>query len=579
MGALRGRASLPPDELSSDPALALPASLSSQAASPKVAAASSADSAQDASDVPAASPAAASGAAVEETTAASAPVDAAPSPAASQAVMPDMPPLDDSDFEPVAPRPSGSCGPGRGSLGSFGDDAAGSAAAGPPGGQHMSYAGVRTPPTSEQGFGSQWDHPGMASAMAGRAAVGQRCLVPSMSGGPSPRDRETHGGGATGPAIGFVGRGPFWTCGSAPQSRWQRGRGPAPLGHALPGSPGRAAAFVARGVLNGLGGAHDGPDLRCQPSASAPPGGVGGYSGAAPSGGLSEQVGAVISRCASLLAQALDVAPDRDEGAPPEHELTTVTLETKEQRLQWRDFLAEAVSQSCATALYVSYDVEAEPPSYAKPPPSSLYAVGSPASTPLSSGPCPADEGPLYSLPPARSRATSPPHGFQQVDSEPARRRVYVIAPHGAGWSDPGRALRSPSDAPKTGGGATGLFGGWLFGASPPKAVTLSSSRPRADHSPSRARRGASRASPPSPSHAPAPEVGVERCPRAPPAALEEDGAGAAAASPAAASDADCEGKWRSGSVEAPGDGDPSAESGEAASLSSEPASGPPPAG
>merc|ERR1711972_1227831 len=83
---------------------------------------------------------------------------------------------------------------------------------------------------------------------------------------------------------------------------------------------------------------------------------------------LSAQISNIMDNCINMMSSAIDVS---DEPEPPEDELTTVLLETKEQRLQWRDFLSEAVSKSRANALFSSYDVEADPPYYARPPPSS----------------------------------------------------------------------------------------------------------------------------------------------------------------------------------------------------------------
>lgn len=56
----------------------------------------------------------------------------------------------------------------------------------------------------------------------------------------------------------------------------------------------------------------------------------------------------------------------------PESELMTVQLRTREQRLDWRDFLCEAVAGCKAASLFQLYDTEAEPPRYARPPPSAL---------------------------------------------------------------------------------------------------------------------------------------------------------------------------------------------------------------
>lgn len=54
----------------------------------------------------------------------------------------------------------------------------------------------------------------------------------------------------------------------------------------------------------------------------------------------------------------------------PEAEISTVHIETWEQRLDWRSFLSEAVASSKARQLWADFDVEAEPPHYARPPPS-----------------------------------------------------------------------------------------------------------------------------------------------------------------------------------------------------------------
>eukprot|EP00929_Paragymnodinium_shiwhaense_P101214 TRINITY_DN64116_c0_g1_i1.p1 TRINITY_DN64116_c0_g1~~TRINITY_DN64116_c0_g1_i1.p1 ORF type:complete len:403 (-),score=71.48 TRINITY_DN64116_c0_g1_i1:135-1343(-) len=54
----------------------------------------------------------------------------------------------------------------------------------------------------------------------------------------------------------------------------------------------------------------------------------------------------------------------------PEQELMTVQIRTREQRLDWRDFLCEAVAGHKAATLFQLFDVAAEPPMYARPPPS-----------------------------------------------------------------------------------------------------------------------------------------------------------------------------------------------------------------
>jgi len=61
-----------------------------------------------------------------------------------------------------------------------------------------------------------------------------------------------------------------------------------------------------------------------------------------------------------------------DEVEVPESELMTVQLRTREQRLDWRDFLCEAVAGKKAAALFQLYDMEVDPPPYTRPPPSVL---------------------------------------------------------------------------------------------------------------------------------------------------------------------------------------------------------------
>jgi len=77
------------------------------------------------------------------------------------------------------------------------------------------------------------------------------------------------------------------------------------------------------------------------------------------------QVTSLASSCVQLMSHTLDMSPQ----APiADSELTTIRMETKEQRLQWRDFLSDSVSQTRATSLFNSYDVEASPGYYARPP-------------------------------------------------------------------------------------------------------------------------------------------------------------------------------------------------------------------
>merc|ERR1712232_1281664 len=96
---------------------------------------------------------------------------------------------------------------------------------------------------------------------------------------------------------------------------------------------------------------------------------------------------------------------------------TTVVMETKEQRLQWRDFLSEAVSKSCASTLYTAFDVDAQPPQYARPQLSSLRSCETGAD----------------------------PHQGKQEHQEVAN-LPHIVAPKGTGWS-PISLIRQDSDA------------------------------------------------------------------------------------------------------------------------------------
>lgn len=189
------------------------------------------------------------------------------------------------------------------------------------------------------------------SSLARAAALAMKeqqpvTLAPGCEASNRSRDSHVHGTGRT-CGVGFVGHGPFWTCNSAPQG----GR----LGGQANGSPANQRGRAAVAAPNLGSGGHSGAAV----AATAP------GTTATPSGDLPGRVASVVGHCLELLAKAVDAPAD---AAPPEDELTAVRLETKEQRLQWRDFLAETVSKRCATNLYASYDVEAEPPGYAKPP-------------------------------------------------------------------------------------------------------------------------------------------------------------------------------------------------------------------
>lgn len=159
-----------------------------------------------------------------------------------------------------------------------------------------------------------------------------RSWEPSGAHGPVARVLQTHGSGPPPGAVGFVGRGPFWTCGTAPRQT-------------------RAVSNSAAHIRNLVGGAFGVGPVQEEAVRRGPSGCLGRVA-------VTESCG-----CIDILASVLDVSPD---SAPPDEELTTVLLETKEQRLQWRDFLSEAAAKACAAALFASYDV-GEPSKYTRP--------------------------------------------------------------------------------------------------------------------------------------------------------------------------------------------------------------------
>eukprot|EP00930_Biecheleria_cincta_P058403 TRINITY_DN44238_c0_g1_i1.p1 TRINITY_DN44238_c0_g1~~TRINITY_DN44238_c0_g1_i1.p1 ORF type:complete len:496 (-),score=55.40 TRINITY_DN44238_c0_g1_i1:4-1491(-) len=188
-----------------------------------------------------------------------------------------------------------------------------------------------------------------------------------------------HHGSVPPAMIGFLGKGPFWSCDRAAiLSCSQRRRGkdtPAcDIGPSLPvrqasDTKSTGAAWVEASSTN------------CA------------------QGSLRSHAARVLCNCVDRLAVALSATADT---APPEEELTTVVLETREQRLCWREFLSEAVSQTSANRLYSAFDVAAEPPRYAKPPMSS---------------------------------ATPSYHADAKL-LMPRENTVPLVAPHGSGWKN-----------------------------------------------------------------------------------------------------------------------------------------------
>eukprot|EP00931_Biecheleriopsis_adriatica_P108082 TRINITY_DN8241_c0_g1_i1.p1 TRINITY_DN8241_c0_g1~~TRINITY_DN8241_c0_g1_i1.p1 ORF type:complete len:494 (+),score=105.26 TRINITY_DN8241_c0_g1_i1:37-1518(+) len=230
---------------------------------------------------------------------------------------------------------------------------------------------------------------------------GQARLEPVKELKDKTRFEKRHGAGPPG-KVGFVNQGPFWTCDRAAVAMSKKQR----------------LQKVAEDTMNAVpvdGGESQVKEnpvlLQCgalTASASSIPGASQGESSGS-------QITRFIGNCIDLLANSLNVSAD---SAPPEEELTTVLLETKEQRLHWREFLSEAVSKSCASNLYSAFDVEAEPPRYARPP-SSVPMPGSPAAA--------------------------------QKSAE-----VPLVAPNGAGWNESVAEAASSSSSSAACGAAAG---------------------------------------------------------------------------------------------------------------------------
>jgi hypothetical protein len=175
---------------------------------------------------------------------------------------------------------------------------------------------------------------------------------------------------------------PFWTCDTTPQKRNVEGA--------------RRVASAIRGL--------------CAPEVRAP---LPAWS----------RANVLVQSCIDLIASTLDISAEI-----PDSELASVSLDTKEQRLHWRDVLNEAVSQHHASALFTAYDIESSPPRYARPP--------------------------LSSRPPA------------VVTPRSNRGTPHIIAPRGAGWSP----LHLIGAVPNRTTCQRGLSG-WWFGGSLPTAT------------------------------------------------------------------------------------------------------------
>jgi len=134
-----------------------------------------------------------------------------------------------------------------------------------------------------------------------------------------------------------------------------------------------------------------------------------------------------------------------------------IAMETKEQRLQWRDFLTEAVSKHCASALYMQYDVQADPPNYARAPPSRSHTqerasefamIESSSSQQLATA---GGQESDFRQPAADEVPPAGPVRHQTVGATKCLRTPRIIAPRGAGlYPLPTHASLMPEASPPT---------------------------------------------------------------------------------------------------------------------------------
>mmetsp|Transcript_68622 Transcript_68622/g.154128 ORF Transcript_68622/g.154128 Transcript_68622/m.154128 type:complete len:511 (-) Transcript_68622:113-1645(-) len=222
-------------------------------------------------------------------------------------------------------------------------------------------AGNLTRPASGSAHAQQEPHSCEARAVASCSGT-WRLGVPATSAAvppaaPGPPWNCIKGAGdadtAAAPSETVKGRSPFWTCSTTAAHRRDLRRA------AESGSSGGQSQVP--GLETWLFGGVVASDLK----------GKGGTDNLVAQLGAS-QLGGAVRQVVDFLAMAIVEASA--DTAPPEDELTTVLMETKEQKLQWREFLGEAVSKCRASALFASYDVESEPPEYVLPPSSTRVA-------------------------------------------------------------------------------------------------------------------------------------------------------------------------------------------------------------
>lgn len=91
---------------------------------------------------------------------------------------------------------------------------------------------------------------------------------------------------------------------------------------------------------------------------------------------ISDAVDAAAGAPLRCISDAVDAADRDQEIEILADDLTTVHISSLEQRLDWQGFLTSAAATSLARKAFKSFDVEAEPPAYARPPPSARAPHG-----------------------------------------------------------------------------------------------------------------------------------------------------------------------------------------------------------
>lgn len=232
--------------------------------------------------------------------------------------------------------------------------------------------------------------------------VGDACIMPMHSSSPrveaeskgqerppaSTTVLQQHHGSLPPGMMGFLGKGPFWTCDRGPIHSLRESQ----HGKKAPAACDDTPCLHSKQA----GDAHSKGTALCESTLAN-----------CARGSPSSRAAHVVGTCIEVLVGAVNASADT---APPEDELTTVILDTREKRLHWREFLTEAVSQSSANSLYSAFDVGAEPPRYAKPPVSSA--------TPFH------HDGTKHVISPENTVPSAAPHGAGQINSQDQKKKL-----------------------------------------------------------------------------------------------------------------------------------------------------------